>query len=182
MDLGTFNGTNTHLRTLDDAGRTAAGSDNLRSGQPHAVLWKSATGFQDLGSLGGDISHAYRINDQGQVVGFSFTGPGVCCHGFLWTNATGMVDLGALNGPAGGSDAFDISNRGLVTGSTTTPADPNNSHAYVWSQVTGMQLLPDLPGEIDSGGLGINDAGQIIGFADTPDGRTHGVLWTPTGR
>ncbi len=178
-DVGTFNGTNTHFRTVDNAGTTAAGSDNLRSGgHEHAVLWHSATGFQDLGTLGNDPSSGWRVNDLGQVVGISGTAT-VCCHGFLWTNATGMVDLGTLNGPDGTSDAFDISESGRVVGSTTTSADPNNTHAYIWTQTTGMRLLPDLPGETDSGGFGINEAGQIIGFADTPDGRTHGILWTP---
>jgi len=90
-----------------------------------------------------------------------------------------MVDLGTLNGPDGRSDAFDISENGRVVGSTTTSADPNNTHAYFWSQATGMQQLPDVQGETDSGGFGINEAGQIIGFADTPDGRSHGILWTP---
>ncbi len=142
------------------------------------MLWHSATGFQDLGTLGNDPSSGWRVNDLGQVVGISGTAT-VCCHGFLWTNATGMVDLGTLNGPDGTSDAFDISESGRVVGSTTTSADPNNTHAYIWTQTTGMRLLPDLPGETDSGGFGINEAGQIIGFADTPDGRTHGILWTP---
>ena len=181
-DIGTFNGTNTHFRTIDNAGTMAAGSGNLASGgHSHAVVWQATTGFQDLGTLGNDPSAGWRINDRGQVVGFSSTAT-VCCHGFLWTNATGMVDLGTLNGPDGTSDAFDISESGRVVGSTTTPADPNNTHAYIWSQTTGMQQLPDLPGETDSGGLGINEAGQIIGFADTPDGRSHGVLWTPRER
>lgn len=180
VDVGTFNGTNTRLRTIDNAGTTGAGSGNLASGgNARAVLWQPTTGFQDLGNLGMGPSYAARINGRGQVVGFSSTTLVGCCHAFLWTNATGMVDLGTLNGPGGLADAFDISDNGQVTGSTTTPADPTNRHAYVWSQTAGMRQLPDLPGEIDSGGLGINDTGQIIGFAETPDGNTHGVLWTP---
>jgi probable HAF family extracellular repeat protein len=180
VDAGTFNGTNTRLRTIDNSGTTGAGSGNLASnGNARAVLWHPTTGFQDLGDLGEAPSYAARINGRGEVVGFSSTTLVGCCHAFLWTSATGMVDLGTLNGPGGLADAFDITDNGQVTGSTTTPTDPNNSHAYVWSRTAGMQQLPDLPGEIDSGGLGINDVGQIIGFADTPDGSTHGVLWTP---
>lgn len=173
QDVGTLNGTNTILRTIDNEGTTGAGSGN-----GHAVLWHASTGFQEL-APGGNPSYAARINQLQQVVGFAFTAPAACCHAFIWTAGTGMVDLGALSGPNGTSDAIDINNLGHVVGSTTTPADPNNTHAYIWTAATGMRLLSDLPGEVDSGGYGINDVGQIIGFADTPDGRTHGVLWTP---
>src|SRR6266699_7269840 len=66
-DVGTFNGTNTHFRTVDNAGTTAVGSDNLRSdGHAHAVLWHQATGFQDLVTLVNDPSSGWRVNDREQ--------------------------------------------------------------------------------------------------------------------
>lgn len=178
-DVGTFSGTNTRLRTIDNAGTTGAGSGNAGSGHAHAVLWHPSTGFQDLGTLGNDPSYAARINDSGQVVGFSATAT-ICCHGFRWTQATGMVDLGALNGPAGSSEAVDINDRGLVVGGTTTEADPNNFHAFLWNQSPGMRQLVGMIGETDSEAYGINEAGQIAGFADTPDGHTHALLWRRT--
>jgi probable HAF family extracellular repeat protein len=35
------------------------------------------------------------------------------------------------------------------------------------------------PGETDSEAYGINEAGRLVGFADTPDGRTHALFWVP---
>lgn len=177
-DVGTFQGTNTRLRTIDNAGTMGAGSGNVGSGgHAHAVLWNPATGFQDLGTLGNDPSFAIRINDRGQVVGFSATA--TRSHGFRWTKATGMVDLGTLNGPDGVSDAADISDGGQVVGASTTEADPANAHAVLWSPAGSIQRLPAFTGEIDSEAYGINEAGRIVGFADTPDGRTHALLWVP---
>jgi len=93
-----------------------------------------------------------------------------------------MVDLGALSGPDGNSEAVDISDAGRIVGGSTTMADPVNLHTILWTEAAGMQQLVDLTGETDSEANGINEAGQIIGFADTPDGRTHGILWTPVSQ
>jgi probable HAF family extracellular repeat protein len=177
-DVGTFQGTNTRLRTIDNAGTTGAGSGNVGSGgQAHAVLWSPTTGFQDLGTLGGAVSYAARINDRRVVVGFSFTPTST--HAFRWTQATGMVDLGALNGPDGTSEAIDVSDGGQAVGSSTTEADPANSHAVLWNAAGSIQRLPEFAGETDSEAFGLNEVGNLVGFADTPDGRTHALLWVP---
>ena len=180
QDVGTFNGTNTRLRTIDNAGTTGAGSGNVASGgHAHPVLWHPTTGFQDLGTLGGEPGYAARVNDRGQVVGFSATAD-VCCHAFRWTQATGMVDLGALSGSDGNSEAIDLSDGEQVVGSTTTQADPNNLHAFIWTPSGGMQQLPQFSSsEMDSEADGVNEAGLLVGNADTPDGHSHALLWTP---
>lgn len=33
-------------------------------------------------------------------------------------------------------------------------------------------------GDIDDEAYGMNESGEIVGYADSPDGRTHALLWT----
>ena len=173
-DAGTLNGANTRLRTIDRSGTTGAGT-----GQGQAVLWHPSSGFEGLGILpGGGFSYAARINDLAQVAGFSDTD--ISTHAFRWTAGTGMVDLGALSGTDGRSEALDISNSGGIVGGTTTAADPANLHAFLWTAHRGMRQLPSLTGDTDDEAYGMNESGQIVGYADSPDARTHALLWTPT--
>jgi probable HAF family extracellular repeat protein len=54
--------------------------------------------------------------------------------------------------------------------------------AFVWSASTGMMALGTLGGK-HSNGRGINNVGQVVGFANTPDNggndRHHAFIWSP---
>lgn len=87
---------------------------------------------------------------------------------------------GGLNYLTGDADgAFDtaanaINGAGTVVGKAIFDASTLASHAYLALDTT-MIDLGTLGGPL-SEALGINDAGQVVGFADTPDGR-HAFLY-----
>lgn len=78
--------------------------------------------FTDLGTLGGDYAIALGVNDAGDYVGASdvMDGNYLYDHAFLYTNGV-MVDLNDRIPPDSGwtflESAYDINNRGQITGS-----------------------------------------------------------------
>ncbi len=171
-DAGTLNGANTRLRSITHSGAVGTGT-----GQGQAVLWHASTGFIGLGFLaGGSFSYGARINAREEIAGFADTD--VSTHAFRWTQATGMVDLSPLSGESGNSEALDINDNGAIVGATTTLVDPEHLHAFVWSVQAGMRQLPVFTGDVDDEAYGINQAGTIVGYADTPDGVRHALLWS----
>ena len=113
----------------------------------------------DLGTPpGGSWSSAQSINNSGQVVGEWGNGGGAC----LWQNGT-ITSLG----PGG---AYAINNSGQVACAS--------GFAYLWQNGT-ITYLGVLPGDISSVATGINDSGQVVGYANTASGIGHAILWTP---
>lgn len=142
----------------------------------------------DLGTLGGTLSLAMGINDRGWVDGFANLAGDVDQHSFLW-RAGSMTDLGTLGGPnsgvgfwgaapneqgaiAGGgeSSTLDPNDEQFCLGFNSffsAPATPYECRPFVWQN--GMiSPLPTLGG---SNGIAnqINDRGQAVGLAETPD-------------
>jgi probable HAF family extracellular repeat protein len=136
------------------------------NGDLHAFLL-SGTSSTDLGSLpGGQGASASGINFLGQVVGTAIVG--ITRHAFLWKQDTGMLDLGP-------GDADAINDYGEIAGSTDTP-DHNAVHAFRISN--GVQFdVGTLPGFRDSTAHSINNAGNMVGDANTDSLTTHAVLW-----
>jgi probable HAF family extracellular repeat protein len=138
--------------------------------QTHAFLWTDSSGMQDLETLGGDFSVAFGINQLGEVVGLSTTATGVD-HAFLWTKGGGMQDLGALLGAGSYSNAYAISDDGVIVGSSF---DKNGAYipvAWVAGQIQALNGLT-------SGGVpyGINRFAQIVGTTGP-----NAFLWTRAG-
>jgi probable HAF family extracellular repeat protein len=154
----------------------------------------------DIGTLsGGSTSFGYDINNAGWIAASSNFSGGTAQHAALWYKGR-MTDLGTLGGansvpggPNAGLEAF--------VDSETALADPNNedmcaygTHAQcvaaIWRDGV-LQPLPLLPGGNNSYAIGINDAGQVIGYAenDIPDEcatpfqvrRFAPVIWQPDG-
>jgi probable HAF family extracellular repeat protein len=146
---------------------------------PHAVLWENGS-VTDLGNLGGKtMGKAAAINNRGEVAGFSDLPDGTV-HSFLWTRDAGMRDLGALTGDVLGDPAGINDNTQVVGGSCDSSG---NCRAFLWQS----NVLSDLNSLIAADSpwylvyaLGINDVGEIVGFAvETSTGDLHAYVATP---
>jgi probable HAF family extracellular repeat protein len=125
----------------------------------------------------------YAVNNAGQVVG-----------GATWINESGeMVSGPAISTTGQGSQmiattggfAYGINNLGQVVGEfIPQPQTSSQTHAFLWD---GAGKLYDLNTLIAAGSgwtlktaTGINDKGQIAGYAMDGSGQYHALLLTPT--
>lgn len=145
----------------------------------HALVWRDGRPV-DLGNLGGQYNNgAFAINDLGQIVGASDLPGDTYQHAFLWQRHA-MTDLGTLAGDVT-SAAVAINNRGQITG---VSADANaDIRGFLWQDGTMYDLNNLVYGTTPLyllHGFGINNAGEIVGFAfNTNTGEVHGFLATP---
>jgi probable HAF family extracellular repeat protein len=142
-------------------------------GSTHAFVWDPAAGLQDIGTLGGSVGIAWSINDAGTVVGYSRDAGGAL-RAFEWTLMTGIQAIGPL--PFGSeSVARQINQSGQTV--VTALAYPDYG-VLLWQNGAAV----DIGAPAYSYGAGINDYGQVVGYAAStgyasPD---HAFLWTPT--
>jgi probable HAF family extracellular repeat protein len=139
--------------------------------QDKPVVWKNGH-IEELPTYVGDPDgYAIAINDHGQVAG----GSGTCStndpviglyfspvHALLWDHGN-VINLGSLGGNFG-NQAHGMNNRGQVVGASDLAGDAV-FHGFVWSQSTGMQDIPPLPGDNYSVALAINDPGVVTGVS-----------------
>jgi probable HAF family extracellular repeat protein len=91
-----------------------------------------------------------------------------------------MIDLGLLP-DALDSRAYGLNNQGQIVGSSYIRSQ-SAAHAFLWSEGTMTDLNDDLPagsGWTLRNAVGVNDAGQIVGYGINPDNQTHAYLLTP---
>ena len=148
------------------------------SGLSHAFYWDSNRGLVDLGSAGWQYSIAFGINDSDQIIGsFGNQTPSYSTLAFLHNGVSSLASsdsLGLLSGWAGSYGAA-INNAGLVAGSGL---DSNGQqYAFFWDSVHGMQALANQLGGIYSTALAINDAGDVVGQAETTQGSYHPYVY-----
>jgi probable HAF family extracellular repeat protein len=161
-------GSHTWASGINEAGQVV-GSFETAGGKFHVFITGSnGVGLRDLGTLRGPLSQAHGINDAGQVAGYSSTAGGDY-HAFITgANGMGMRDLGAVG-------ANDINNVGQVVGQSGSHASLTGPNGM------GMRDLGTLGGAF-SQALGINDAGQVVGLAETAEGVAHAFITGPGGR
>lgn len=133
----------------------------------------------DLGIVDGNFGRASAINDAGQVVGFDDTGKGGG-HSFITgPDGMGMRDLGSLPSRNNYSIAHGINESGQVTGYSGAAG---SFHAFITGpDGMGIRDLGTLGGSV-SWALGINDAGQVVGWSFTAGGATHAFITDPNGK
>ena len=170
-DLGTLGRLYSEAYGIDDAGRVVGWSySHLDTGQAF-FAGPNGVGMRDIGTLGGDRSIAYGINDAGQVVGESNTAAGTS-HAFITgPDGIGMRDLGTLvSGDL--NAASDISTASAINASGRVIGFSFMRGAFI----TG----PDGVGikDLNYYGIpaGINDAGQVVGNLNIPDGNSHAFI------
>lgn len=123
------------------------------------------TSMSDFGTLSGNSqSRAEGVNQRGDVVGSTFGGPGEQ-HAVLYRDGQ-IIDLGQ-------GRALAINKRAQVVGGTVVV---DVTHAFLYS---GGELLDlgTLGGEF-SIAVDINDAGEIVGNAQTATGQSRAFLYS----
>ncbi len=150
----------------------------------HAFVWKptvangtsgTMTSLVELpGALG---SSGQAINRKGVIAGSVELATG--SHAFVYD--TTMHDLGTL---AGGSQSFayGINSRGQIVGWSETYNFNDHAFLYIKGHMTDLnKLLPTwvkARGVVLTAAYGINDEGQIVGYA-TVNGHARAYLLTP---
>jgi len=147
-------------------GLTVVGS--RANGNPRAITWSQASGYQVLGTLPGySFSEGADANFDGSIiVGTLSNGSGSEPQAFRWTQATGMQGLGF------GTRADAISG----DGSTIVGTRSDQPLAMRWTQVGGLQTLPSLAGNGDSHARAVNFDGNLIVGNSGPTFRP--TIWT----
>ena len=152
--LGTLGGTNSYGVGIDGSGQVV-GYSQLADADLRAFLYTGGVMTDLLGPLSGSESIAFDINSSGLVVGYS-NSPGDPRSGpraFVYNTITGtMTDLG----PTGSGVNVSINDSGQVV------AGP-----FLYTG-TSKTYLGNLGGS-NSGGYGINDSGQVVGYSTLTD-------------
>jgi probable HAF family extracellular repeat protein len=147
------------------------------------VIWANGKIHELPTSHGDPDGIANAINDNGQVVGAS----GSCApfnpdlqlylnfkHALLWQNGT-VIDLGNLGGEFG-NIAFSVNEQGQAVGNSDLRGD-TTFRAFLWTQKTGMKPLLPFQGDVNSGALGINDRGEVVGLSLDANFNLRAMLW-----
>jgi len=174
-DLGQYNNSNTFFHDINEAGVIVGASNRAFSYTP-------GTGYSGLLALNGSYTaSAQAINELGWIVGSSQAevAPGVNqTRATLWKPDGTLVNLGILEIPGQDNNisvAFGVNDLGEIVGYFGNALA--FSHAFYWSEATGMVDL-GAPGGRSSFANDINNNGYIVGyasFASAPQNRAY--LW-----
>jgi probable HAF family extracellular repeat protein len=135
----------------------------------------------DLGVVAsGTNSTGFDMNRAGWVGGSSNLVDGGPQHAFIWYGSGALQDLGTLQGPGcpqcnSAADGPNANGEAPV-GSEISSADPDGEDfcgygthlqclGTVWRDGK-LNALPTLPGGRNANAFGINDPGQLVGFAE----------------
>jgi probable HAF family extracellular repeat protein len=158
---------------------TASPIDRLAPSAATPVL-VGATSIDLLaGQEPGTRADVRGLNDLGQATGTRFVITVNDWRPYRWTPGTGFVAISVFPGTAWGND---INNAGVVVGRMQTAVNQGD-HAFVAVANTAQDLgvLPGVSLEsASSEAVAINDAGQIVGWANTNANPpyAHAVLWS----
>jgi probable HAF family extracellular repeat protein len=166
-DLGTLGGSYSGAYGINNSGQIV-GLSRLPDGTQHAFFYDNGM-MNDLGAFGGLTSIASDINASGKIIGgYSYTKYGEY-HSFLYDNGV-MTDIGDLGGSR--CNALAINDYGQIVGFSRTAN--YDTHAFIYSD----GIMKDINGSnIASSASGINNSGQVVGFAVLPT-RSYAFLYS----
>ena len=130
-----------------------------------AFVWSRKTGAFIIPRLPHSISmYGAAINDSGEVVGSGGTSQ-TGTFAFYWKRGLGPMVLQSLGGSY--NEASAINSGGVVVG-TSSLAPYEDPRAVIWSDPASPPVdLGTLPGGVQSYGLAINSAGDVVGGSDS---------------
>jgi probable HAF family extracellular repeat protein len=167
-DLGTLGGAHSTALGLDECGKVVGESNPGGSTSLHPYFWDGSQ-MTDLGTFGGLSGGASAVNGAGRVAGYAQAATSEQ-RPFVWTQAAGTSDLGAAGT---GAAAYDINDSNQVVGQWEI--SPLQDRAFVWTQATGMKIVT-APWGTPIAAYGIDNAGRIVGTAQTSAGASHAFL------
>lgn len=168
VDLGTLGGSYSAALGVNEWG-VVVGVSETASGVGRPFVYQDGTMSELPVTLGGAAGAAFGINSAGHIVGWAEQADGQN-RAFLYRDGETM-NLGSLGG---GSEAFAISDSGVIVGRSRL-ASGINDHAFRWDNGV-MQDLGTLGGE-SSEALAINADGTIAGWAENAAGEKRAVIW-----
>src|SRR5260370_9974470 len=164
----------------------------------------------ELAGLGGTSGGANGINDRGWITGANNLPGDLTSMATLWVNGS-AIPLGTLSGGPNSAVAWPVkSNNGVIVGISELPdADPTREFFSCWPffaaatpsglkckgfrwQNGQMTALEPFPGGFSSYATGVNNQGQVVGWAENgvhdPTCNTsfqilqfRAVIWQPNG-
>jgi probable HAF family extracellular repeat protein len=144
------------------------GTASLPGGSFTGFIWNHSLGMHDIGILsGGTYTAGEAINDSDQVAGWGFTNSSrTTMSAFYWAKPSGRHLLRTLGGDQ--TFAWGINQQGNIAGHSNLTGD-TAVHATFWNSYTSVPTdLGTLPGGTNSYARGLNDVGQVVGYADVP--------------
>lgn len=146
----------------------------------YACRWQGGQVHQIDGFCDTANTWAEAVTANGTVVGTSQSCIPPDQRGFIWTASDGLQDIGSLP-DFNGVWVFDVNDANTIVGNAN--GAPNGG--FIWTPSDGMRRINEL---LDQSGEGwdvispraIDNAGQIVGSALSPEGVGHAVLLIPS--
>jgi probable HAF family extracellular repeat protein len=177
-DLGNFGGNGSIANAINASGQIV-GTYTDSGGVNRAFRYNPGGGVLTLDPFGGTYATANAINGSGYFVGESSPASGSGSRAFSYSSGDGMVDLGTFNNAGDASLAFGINSGGTIVGKSNGVGSGNH-RAFSYTSGGGFVDLGTLGGN-HSSALAINNAGVIVGGANTADSATRAFSYTTAG-
>jgi probable HAF family extracellular repeat protein len=171
IDLGTLGGTNSYAFGVNNSGNVVGEAQTAGNTGWHAFVYSNGT-MTDLFPGSSSSSIASAINNAGDITGINGA------EAFLYSNGQ-VIDIGTVGGT--GAVPRAISNTGTVVGEFDLPGG-GFLDAFVYSNGVAMDLnslIDPNSGWLLTSAMGVNDAGQIVGYGINASGHDHAFLLTP---